>query len=377
LKRGRQTLGQLVKGIQQTPKQIKESLCILIQHNIVTFAEAIEKGRKLIFYEVNLLNVLLRERFPKYIQYTRKEIGVNVMATNKAAKIVEVLLLFGRLQPQDIQQRSGLTEDATISTMETLLMQKLIMQVTLSDQMTATDRFIHQEQNEVERAGTLLSTTELKKLRARIAAERNAIIADGPTGSKRKLLMTEDEIEKLDALKDPDQYFKSDICYKLNFEQYHIHFRNEDIVNHIRQRIDEIGGEIVRAFLSKVSDRMLVVREKHSAPLAIPTLGLAVASASVELPTIPGSANPLREYVELMTDESEPFLGKDMVTGNQYVIQLEYLSTEMRILNILSILNSKLGVVACRLWRILRQKKKLDDKQVTSPNKGRQVRPGR
>jgi hypothetical protein len=81
LKRGRQTLGQMVKGIQQPPKHIKESLCILIQHNIVTFAETIEKGRKMIFYEVNLLNVLLRERFPRYIQHTRREIGINVIFT--------------------------------------------------------------------------------------------------------------------------------------------------------------------------------------------------------------------------------------------------------------------------------------------------------
>jgi hypothetical protein len=290
---------------------------------------------------------------------------------------VEVLLHYGRLQPLDIQQYSGLSEEATISTIETLLLQKLIMQVTLSDQMTATDRYIHQEQKEVERAGNLLSTTELKKLRARIAAERNAIIADGPTGSKRKLLMTEDEIEKLDALNDPDQYFKSDICYKINFEQYHIHFRNEDIANHIKQRIDNVGGEIARAFISKVSDRMLVVRERSSAPLAIHTLGLAVASANVELPTIPGSANPLRDYIELMSDESEPFLTRDMVTGNQYVLQLDYLASEMRVQNILSIMNSKLGVVACRLWRILRQKKKLDDKQVMLHNLGSEVRIGR
>jgi hypothetical protein len=79
MRRGRQTLGQIIKATKQTPKQVKESLGVLIQHRIITFAESFEKGRKFVFYQVNVMNILLRERFPKYIHHIRKEIGMNVL----------------------------------------------------------------------------------------------------------------------------------------------------------------------------------------------------------------------------------------------------------------------------------------------------------
>jgi hypothetical protein len=278
-------------------------------------------------------------------------------------------LEYGTLQPSDIKSFSELTSEETISTIETLLIQKFILQGTVSDHITQSDRYLEEEEKEVSKAGSLLTATDMKKLRARMSAERSAIIADGPTGSKRKLLMTPDEIEKLEMLQQPDQFFTSDICYRVNFEQFHIHFRNEDVALYVETRIDTVAGQLARVFLAKVADRMAIVRETNTVPMSLQVFGMAVANAHVNIPAVTGSVNPLRDYMDLLSDDSEPFFTRDMISGSQYVMQLEYITQQFKVQIVLEIIKERLGPLACRIWRLLYSKKKLDDKQVFINNK--------
>jgi hypothetical protein len=78
MRKGRQTLGQLIPKLDVSARQAKEAILILIQHNIVTFAESVEKGRNLIFYQVVIENIFLRDRYGAFIYFSRTRLGGNV-----------------------------------------------------------------------------------------------------------------------------------------------------------------------------------------------------------------------------------------------------------------------------------------------------------
>lgn len=81
--------------------------------------------------------------------------------------------------------------------LDTLLSKKFIVLVRQGDHNTVADIHLNEEKEEIAKSSQVpLSATELKKLRARMNAERQVEFAQGPTGGKRKLLLTEEDIEK-------------------------------------------------------------------------------------------------------------------------------------------------------------------------------------
>jgi hypothetical protein len=273
--------------------------------------------------------------------------------------VIQALLEYGRFQVL-----SGLGDNDTLATVTLLASEKLVMHVAKLDQKTLNDRYLDEENAEVAKAGGLLTATELKKLKARMSAERNARIADGPTGSKRKLLMTSDEFEKIQQLYDQETFFESDICFKVNVEQFHIHFRNRDLVEFVASRFDETASRITALFLEQVESKMSVTKEKQSINQSLPSFGLAVSNAKIDIQVGKATANPLKEYMELLSEDQEPIFQKDSIGGNQYNIQLEYCTQQMCIQVLEQIIRQKFGAVAFRIWKVLQIKKKLDDKQV-------------
>jgi hypothetical protein len=59
-------------------KQIKECLFVLIQHNIVVFNEANEGSRVTVYYQVLKWNILVRDRFPLFMNVAKEKHGVMV-----------------------------------------------------------------------------------------------------------------------------------------------------------------------------------------------------------------------------------------------------------------------------------------------------------
>jgi hypothetical protein len=59
-------------------KTVKDLLVILLQRGLTTYALWPEKGRDWLFYEMNLKNIFLIERYPNYIQLTNELFGDTV-----------------------------------------------------------------------------------------------------------------------------------------------------------------------------------------------------------------------------------------------------------------------------------------------------------
>lgn len=76
---GRANVPRLIQVTHQSPRTVKESLFILIQHGLVTFAETSEGGRRgIAYYEILPLRVLLRNQFPFYASAAKSLYGEEV-----------------------------------------------------------------------------------------------------------------------------------------------------------------------------------------------------------------------------------------------------------------------------------------------------------
>ena len=79
LSRGRSNVTFLVQKSKQSVKTVKESLIKLLQHRLITYAEQAQGTRVITFYEINIHNVMLRDRFPLYIQIAISNFGEAVI----------------------------------------------------------------------------------------------------------------------------------------------------------------------------------------------------------------------------------------------------------------------------------------------------------
>lgn len=62
----------IAKFTDLSMRQVRESLVILIQHNLVVYAETQEKARMVTYYEVNRVEILNRALIPKVLYSTQE-----------------------------------------------------------------------------------------------------------------------------------------------------------------------------------------------------------------------------------------------------------------------------------------------------------------
>ncbi|KAJ3303102.1 DNA-directed RNA polymerase III subunit RPC3 [Kappamyces sp. JEL0829] len=353
--KGRQTLAGLIRhcaDLNTSSRVIRECLAILIQHNLVTFAESLERGRKLVYYEVSLDMVFLRERYPRFIQVARDVAG------NEARDIHSLLK----------EQSLTASVESTIGYIVALINHKFIIPVTADDQNTLSDKYINAENMEIEKAGVPLTATEMKKLKARMTSERNAVIADGPAlGAKRKLVYETGESNAgRMSQSEQDAFINSSTCFKVNPMQFHLYLRNAHLVKFAEQKLNVAASRVVQVFLDLVYPTFKVVREECSEARSLLTLSTAIAKQQIQLPIEDSVHNQLAEYAEHLSTDHAPFLQKiDQKADGLYQIRIKHITEQLKLSMLETIVMEKCGAVACRIFRLLMDKKKLDDKNVS------------
>ncbi|KAI8894852.1 hypothetical protein BC833DRAFT_623575 [Globomyces pollinis-pini] len=405
LSRGRSNLKYITLQTKKPKSHIRDVLTILIQHNLVTYASNVERGRIVVYYEIVVANVLLRDRFANYVLFIKE------ILKNTASTVLETILLHGRLQPFDIlneiwkirllnskQKETHLISpildeddkddvesqkiaqrklfEEVKSEVHTAVLDLLnwgfIVPVTKEEQNTLVDRQINEENDEIEKGGMILTATERKKLRARLNAQRTATEDDVPTGTKRKLLVTFEEIEEKEKNgEDINLMFDSDKSYKVNFVKFHIHFRNLEIIKYAEINVNGPASELVGVFITQVIDQMKRIKEDVSEPVSLSNFGIKITQSEprVMLPmhgcTPTSGINPVYEYLQLMSHDDIPiFKRQDEMGGGKYVVRLKDMATKFRSEIIETIAMEKCGQVGKRVWRILKEKLKIDDKEI-------------
>jgi transcription initiation factor IIE alpha subunit len=78
LSRGRCSFPQIVQKTHLSQKSVRELLFVLVQNNLVTYADVEEGARIVVYYEISVEQILLRDRFPVYVLLTKLKLNEDV-----------------------------------------------------------------------------------------------------------------------------------------------------------------------------------------------------------------------------------------------------------------------------------------------------------
>ena len=162
LAKGRLPFNSILSETKLPSQTIRSTLSILLQVGVVKYALADVGTRSITYYSALYLPILYRIRYHKYISITE------TIFSNTEADIISHLLVNGH---SSLSVLLDLFPDR--NSFEVLLKAKLIIQITPTSTLSTIDVVLQEEAKAFAEVGVPLSTLEKKKLRKRIADERD------------------------------------------------------------------------------------------------------------------------------------------------------------------------------------------------------------
>ncbi|NWY08121.1 RPC3 polymerase, partial [Nothoprocta ornata] len=347
---GAQPLHAIAAAAGLSLQQVKKGLCVLIQHNLVTYQV---QRRGLVEYEAQCGRVLRILRYPRYI-YTAK-----TLYGDTGELLVEELLLNGKMTMSAVVRRVA---DRLTETMED---GKTMDYADVSSTFVRlADTHFVQRCPQVPEAA---EAPEAPPAPALVLSEKDMYVVPrlSLTGrGKRRRSCDEDEAQEHKAKKqkgdgeDAEPPSDDGIYWQVNIDRFHQHFRDQGIVSAVANRMDQTSSEIVRTML-----RMSEVTTSSSAPYTQPL------SSNEIFRSLPAGYNIVKQvldqYLTLLADDPLEFVGKSGDSGGgMYTVS---------ILSLSSILihrfhdfppSLRFGSRCARIFRLLLRKKHLEQKQV-------------
>ncbi|NWX93891.1 RPC3 polymerase, partial [Nothoprocta pentlandii] len=347
---GAQPLRAIAAAAGLSLQQVKKGLCVLIQHNLVTYQV---QRRGLVEYEAQCGRVLRILRYPRYI-YTAK-----TLYGDTGELLVEELLLNGKMTMSAVVRRVA---DRLTETME---------EGKTMDYADVSSTFVRlADTHFVQRCPQVPEAAEAPEAPpapALVLSEKDMYVVPrlSLTGrGKRRRSCDEDEAQEHKAKKqkgdgeDAEPPSDDGIYWQVNIDRFHQHFRDQGIVSAVANRMDQTSSEIVRTML-----RMSEVTTSSSAPYTQPL------SSNEIFRSLPAGYNIVKQvldqYLTLLADDPLEFVGKSGDSGGgMYTVS---------ILSLSSILihrfhdfppSLRFGSRCARIFRLLLRKKHLEQKQV-------------
>ncbi|CAM9124175.1 unnamed protein product, partial [Bubo scandiacus] len=255
IRTGTQPLRIIVSDTGLLLDQVKKALCVLIQHNLVTYQ--LQK-RGFVEYEAQCKRVLRILRYPRYI-YTAK-----TLYNDTGELIVEELLLNGKMTMSAVVRKVA---DRLTETMED---GKTMDYADVSNTFVrlADTHFVQRcpqvpETPETPEAPPPPAPTLVINEKDMYVVPRLNLVGKG----KRRRSCDEEEDGERKAKKQKQDGESSEpppddgIYWQVNIDRFHQHFRDQGIVSAVANRMDQTSSEIVRTML-----RMSEVTTSSSAP---------------------------------------------------------------------------------------------------------------
>eukprot|EP01134_Creolimax_fragrantissima_P007895 CFRG7895T1 len=363
------------------PKFVRESLVVLLQHNIVE-AESVsdvKKGSTNYVYTININQILTRLRFPQYKAVTKSLFtGSDGIA---AVKVVEHLWLTGR---QTIGQLANTIEDLcedhkeVNNVLRKMVANKLIRRARRPRQIEVD---VNDFRNVVENDNSQMDFEMSNGYLGRIVSGQK----------KRKAVeLFMDESEKRTKLNVNGLYESSTfgssnfgtleagedvVLWRLNEKQYHIHLRNAAIIDLVKLKSDQQSAVCVQTMLN-----MCVLYDSFDSPQE---------NTNVRATSAPIGAYQVFKQQMMGSNESTgdgKVNAKDMVllldalrvlTGgvvdtadgasdgvSQYIINFTLALEVLQNATIESLMRDRFGTHCERVYRLMREKGKLEQKQI-------------
>lgn len=352
-----QSGGQPLRAIANdtgTPlDQVKKALCVLIQHNLVSYQ--IHK-RGFVEYLAHCDRCLRILRYPRYI-YTAK-----TLYGDTGELVVEELILNGKMTLSAVVKKVA---DRLTESMEE---GKSMDYSEVSETFTrlADTHFIQRCPGLPELETTQGSETRRPLAPSLVINEDVMYIVPKVSmlgrGKRRRSSDDEEEggTKRKRQKKDPGAESSQDdgIYWQINMDRFHQHFRDQAIISAISNKMDQTSSEIVRTML-----RMSEVTTSSSAAYTQP---LSSNEIFRSFPTGYNlSKQVLDQYLSLIADDPLEFVGRSGDSGGgMFVINLHKAISSLATSNLESIVQERFGSRCARIFRLILRKKHLEQKQV-------------
>jgi len=331
---GVRCLNEVVREVDGTREEVKKALMILIKHNIVTYTSPAAAGqkRKPPEYKVDISNILKRKRYPKYVY------GAKVRFGDVAELVVEALLLNGsdilshvsknvaeRLDDESSREVAQ-DEELVIAKCKELIKEHFLIRVKNPNIVVSEEATPEEEEQ----------------------GEQEKFAVPPGIGVKRK---TDGEESCI--------YEDEGVYWHINFERFDMMFLDQAIISATTERVDLSGSKIVST--------MLKMTELERTLQSISTRSISIYDIMKALPDIPKlNQQELHQYLSLLSDEKTGgFVSKtDESSGGMYSVDIKK-SIQLICQSACStIVQERFGSKACRVFRLLIQKKLLEQKQI-------------
>uniref|UniRef100_A0AAQ4P6W8 DNA-directed RNA polymerase III subunit RPC3 n=1 Tax=Gasterosteus aculeatus aculeatus TaxID=481459 RepID=A0AAQ4P6W8_GASAC len=180
-------------------------------------------------------------------------------------------------------------------------------------------------------------------------------------GRGKRQLCSEDGEDQRNAKRakmDSQAHGDEGICWQVNFERFHLHFRDQAIISAVANKLDQTSSEIVRT--------MLRMSEVTTSPTATCTKPLSANEIFRSLPPSYNIARPIvDQYLTLLVDDPMEFVGKAGESGGgMYVVNLHRALANLARATLESVVQERFGSRSARIFRLLLRKRHLEQKQV-------------
>lgn len=351
IRTGSQPLRVIAHDTKASLDQVKKALCVLIHHNLVIYH--VHK-RGVVEYEAQCSRVLRMLRYPRYIYTTKTLYG------DTGELIVEELLLNGKMTMSAVVKKVA---DRLTETME---------DGKTMDYAEVSNAFVRLADTHFVQRCPLVPDTDSSdpgppppapnlviNEKDMYLVPKLSLIGKG----KRRRSSDEDAAGEPKAKKprytDNKEPTPDDgIYWQVNLDRFHQHFRDQAIVSAVANRMDQTSSEIVRTML-----RMSEITTPSGAPFTQPL------SSNEIFRSLPVGYNiskqVLDQYLTLLADDPLEFIGKAGDSGGgMYVINLHKALASLSTATLESVIQERFGSRCARIFRLVLQKKHLEQKQV-------------
>ncbi|ORX45948.1 hypothetical protein BCR36DRAFT_106455 [Piromyces finnis] len=340
ISKGRLLISQIINITKLSRRQVEESLFILIQQNIVKYAE--KPRTQLNYYSVDVNEVLMRIHFPLFILTIKDIFGVD------GEEIAKLLLLHGRLSLTSLLTYVE-DKDAIKNTFCNMVANGFIIAVRPEDSISMIDKLLAEEDVEVSKLGASLKANDVSRIRVSLAVRAETEYDNNvATGMKRK------------AISNYDDYPSKSVYNSIN--------DIDSVIGLVRERLTPSAADLMKEILKIYTEEFNdCKRNSVAGPFSSAQLSYKISDIKLKIDYSKGggSKNPIVDYLEIYRLDSVKFLTKDIERGNgDYYLNFKEINNFMKIDLIGNTIKEKYGSNSMRLWKILLDKGKFDEKQI-------------
>ncbi|XP_034554529.1 DNA-directed RNA polymerase III subunit RPC3 [Notolabrus celidotus] len=361
LRGGAQNLRTIIHETGISLDLVKKSLCVLVQHGICVFSAGRKGPGSPSEYRTGCDDILRILRYPRYI-YTAKTLYGDT----------------GELIIEELLQRGEMTMSSTVKTVADRLTQNMEegRSMDYNEVSTAFSKLVetHFLQRCPPTTGAVAKESATPATPGAPATPANTAPPTAESfpdcykvphvtliGRGKRQLSSEDGEDQRNAKKakmDIETHGDEGIYWQVNFERFHLHFRDQAIISAVANKLDQTSSEIVRT--------MLRMSEVTTSPSATCTKPLSANEIFRSLPNSYNIARPiLDQYLTLLVDDPMEFVGKAGESGGgMYVVNLHRALANLARATLESVVQERFGSRSARIFRLLLRKRHLEQKQV-------------